>query len=224
MVMPYVDIHTHKKVISEDILSIQSIFLQEVVPENLSLPFTAGIHPWHADFFQPRQIITMLDNLKGQEYWIAVGEAGLDKKSKNNFALQREVFELQLAFAEDNKMPIIIHNVKSWNEIISYKKKSAIPFIYHNYHGHVELTRQLLCQNDYFSFGASLLRENRSIKEALKIIPMDHLFFETDESESDIREIYQCAAHTLNCPINILRDQMFSNFTTIFKGGPYQSK
>ncbi len=217
MVMPYIDIHTHKPIISEDIISIQSIFLQDIKFKNTSSPYTSGIHPWHAEYFQLEQIKNMLEELKGQNYWIAVGEAGLDKKSKTDLNIQKEVFELQLAFAEDNKMPLVIHNVRAWNEIISYKKSSIVPFILHDYHGHMDITYQLLGLNCYFSFGGFLLKGNNSIKEVLKKIPMDRLFFETDESQSDIREIYQCAADTLQCSVEILRDQIFSNYRHIFK-------
>jgi TatD DNase family protein len=213
MVMPYIDIHTHKTIISEDIISIQSVFLQDIKCANISSPFTAGIHPWHAEYFEMKQIKAMLEDLKGQNYWIAVGEAGLDKKSKADFTIQKEVFELQLDFAEDNKMPLIIHNVKAWNEIIYYRKNSTIPFIFHNYHGHINITKQLLGLNCYFSFGASLPKGNSSIKE----IPIDKLFFETDESQKDIRKIYQCAADSLQCSVEILRDQIFTNYHQIFK-------
>lgn len=217
MVSPYIDIHTHKRVTAEDIISIPSVFLQEVESANLSSPFTAGIHPWHTELFRPRQIGHMLEKLKGQSYWIAVGEAGLDKKSKADYAKQKEVFEIQLAFAEENDMPMIIHNVKAWNEITGYLKNSTIPFLFHGYHGNRDLTSQLLRLNGYFSFGASLLKGNGTVNEVLKEIPVDHLFFETDESSYDIREIFRAAADALQCPVENLRDQVFLNYRRIFQ-------
>jgi TatD DNase family protein len=217
MVSPYIDIHTHKRVTAEDVISIPSVFLQEVDSTNLSSPFTAGIHPWHAELFRPGQIACMLEKLKGQGYWIAVGEAGLDKKTKIDYVKQKEVFEIQLAFAGENRMPVIIHNVKAWNEITRYLKNSPVPFIFHGYHATRDLTRQLLRLNGYFSFGASLLKRNRTINEVLNEIPIDHLFFETDESSYNIGEIFRAAADILQCPVEVLRDQVFSNYQHIFQ-------
>jgi len=216
MGIPFIDIHTHQTVFSEEIIPIQSYFLQDVKFQHLSSPFTAGIHPWHAEYFQVGQINNMLNDLKDQKQCIAVGESGFDKKSEIDFNKQKEAFEIQLTFAEDHNMPMIIHNVGAWNEIIDYKKCSDIPFILHHYRGNHEITKQLLRLDCYFSFGNYLLQGNSSTKEILRKIPIERLFFETDDSQTDLKSIYKSAAEILIIPVDDLKEQIFSNFNQLF--------
>jgi TatD DNase family protein len=214
---PYIDIHTHLPVISDEIISIQSIFLQDMDEHQRFSPFTAGIHPWHADHFQLAQIKEMLENLRDQNHLIAIGESGLDKKSQASFIKQKEIFEIQFDFAKKNKLPVVIHCVRAWDEILHYIKNSELPFILHHYHANNQITDQLLRFNCFFSFGKSLLKENKLCKELLKKIPVDRLFFETDDSQADIRNIYGIAAGILLCPVEELKKQLYLNYIHLFK-------
>ena len=215
MSIPYIDIHTHHPFPSEDILFVQSFFLQEV--DSLkNFPFTAGIHPWHAESFSPDKVLEMLGKLLIQTNLVAIGETGLDKKSKAEFKNQIEIFEIHLEYAQMHQLPLIIHNVGSWNEIMNYNKNSEIPFILHGYQGNLELTRQLLNGNFYFSFGKSLIK-NELLQKVIKQIPANLLFFETDDLYLDIHEIYGFAAPLLNYSPEGLGERVFSNFNNVFK-------
>ena len=78
--IPFIDIHTHQIQNSEEILSIQSLFLQDIDLRNeVKYPFSAAIHPWHATKFDPQKVREMLENLARQSRLMAIGETGLDK-------------------------------------------------------------------------------------------------------------------------------------------------
>ena len=217
MAVPFIDIHTHKSKAPENTISVRSFFLQDIDPQQiLPAPFTAGLHPWHSADIKEEEIAKMLENLQSQTGMIAVGEAGLDKKCKVDFNIQLRVFQLQFDFAVQNKFPLIVHNVGAWNEMLLYSKKSTIPFIFHGYNGNIEITRQLITRCCYFSIGKAVTNENNSLKEVLKIIPKDYLFFETDDDKIDIRKVYSTVAKLLNCEVEELKHQIFSNYNKIF--------
>jgi TatD DNase family protein len=215
--IPFIDIHTHHPVNSEEIQSVPSLFLQDVdLQIHKNTLFSAAIHPWHASGFAPGQVSAMLENLVKLPGLIAIGETGLDKVCHADFQDQTLIFELHLRFAEKNHKPLIIHAVKSWNELIVYLKRAKVPFIFHGYSGGIELTKQLIDQGAYFSVGKSALHMTPRFGEAIQIIPLSSLFLETDDSLSDIREIYHEVSKTRGISLDELKNQINKNFKHLF--------
>lgn len=218
MSVPFIDIHTHHPVYSDEIISVHSIFLQDIaISRKPTFPFSAGIHPWHADKFSMAEIKNMLEYLGTHQGLIAIGETGLDKKCQVEMNLQKSVFKLHIEFAEKYNKPLIIHCVNSWNEIIDFYKKSKVQFILHSFHANKELTRQLIRHGFCFSIGKSILEKNVKLTDSIKIIPAASLFFETDEEILDIRKIYDTAASILECTADDLKNQIFVNYNRIFQ-------
>jgi TatD DNase family protein len=215
--IPFIDIHTHHALDSDGSILIRSWFLQDIDRQNnLSIPFSAAIHPWHATKFTTEQISEMLLNLIKQPQLIAIGETGLDKSCHVDYQIQKKVFELQIEFAEDHQKPIIIHAVKSWNDLIVYLKRVNVPVILHGYSEGVELTKQLIDLGCYFSVGKSVLRITSRFREAIQIIPSTSLFLETDDSNVNICEIYQEASKIVDISLEDLKIQINMNFRKLF--------
>lgn len=217
MDIPFIDIHTHHPVNSEEIRSVSSLFLQDIdLQINKNTPFSAALHPWHAAQFSPGQVSAMLENLTNLPGLIAIGETGLDKAYNADYQLQKHLFELHLGFAEKHHIPLIIHAVKSWNELIVYLKRAKVPFIFHGYSEGIELTKQLIDLGAYFSAGKSALRITPRFREAIQIIPLASLFLETDDSLADIREIYHEVAKVRGISLEELKIQINRNYKNLF--------
>jgi len=215
--IPFIDIHTHHALNSDGFISIQSCFLQDINRQNdRSVPFSAAIHPWHATKFTTEQISEMLINLIQQPKLIAIGEIGLDKSCIVDYQIQKKVFELQLKFAEDHQKPIIIHAVKSWNDLIVYFKRVKVPVILHGYSEGVELTKQLIDLGCCFSVGKSVLKITPRFRKSFQIIPHTSLFLETDDSNVNISEIYQEVSKIVEISLDDLKIQIDTNFKTLF--------
>lgn len=220
MDIPFIDIHTHHPVNSEEIRSVTSLFLQEVdLQINKNDPFSAAIHPWHAANFAPGQVNAMLENLTNQSGLIAIGETGLDKACSADYQLQKLLFELHIRYAEKHRMPLIIHAVKSWNELTVYLKRANVPFLFHGYSQGIELTKRLIDLGAYFSAGKSVLRITPRFREAIQIIPLSSLFLETDDSLADIREIYHEVAKIRGLSLEALKFQINRNYNKLFAHG-----
>lgn len=217
MKIPFIDIHTHHPVNSEEIISVQSIFLQDIdFEKEIVTPFSAAVHPWHAAKFESREVSRLLDKLIRQPNLIAIGETGLDTVCPEDYQRQQEIFELHLKFAEKLQKPLIIHAVKSWNDLTRYLKKVKTPCILHGYSEGLVLTRQLTAIGCYFSLGKSVLRSTTKVREGIQHIPVESLFMESDDSQESISAIYREVSGIVNRPLDVIKNQVYSNFRALF--------
>jgi TatD DNase family protein len=213
----FIDIHTHNAKTSDNLIQIVNLDLDEPCPKQGY--YSYGIHPWtldKADFQLDEALNKLKANLQLPQV-VALGEAGLDKFHAH-FERQVEAFERQIVLSENLKKPMILHDVKSHNEIIALRKKHRAkqPWILHGFNGTEQDIRQLTGQGLYLSVGESLLHPERKIAKSLKTIPLDLLFLETDMAEISIEKVYEAAARVLEIDIITLQRQIFTNFAQVF--------
>lgn len=219
MITKFIDIHTHTIRIKEDLLQIVNLDVSQPCPEHGY--YSYGIHPWalnKADF-QTESALKLLEERLKLPNVLALGEAGLDKMHKETFEKQIDLFEQQIELSEAVQKPMILHDVKSHNEIIALRKKHKAlqPWILHGFNGTEQDITQLTGQGLYLSVGESLLHSERKITKSLRNIPLDLLYFETDMAEIGIETVYETAAKLLEMDIDALQKQIFSNFARLFK-------
>ena len=215
MNIPYIDIHTHRQNNPEEVIAIQSLFLQDVGPA-ITSSFTAAIHPWHVAMFTPDQILQRLENILLQPGLMAIGETGLDKACTSDYQQQKLIFELQIKFAETHDLPLIIHAVRSWNDMIGTLKRVKVPLVIHGYTAGIEITKQLIDIGAYFSFGKSVLTTNPGGRDIVRTIPSSSIFIESDESNINVSVIYDEVSKIRNIPVGEMRFQIYKNFLTLF--------
>ncbi len=216
----FIDIHTHTAKSGDNLIQIVNLDLGQVCPEQGY--YSYGIHPWaldNADFQVDEALIKLKENLQRPQV-IALGEAGLDKFHAD-FEQQIRLFERQIVLSENMKKPMILHDVKSHNEIIALRKKHKAkqPWIVHGFNGTEQDVRQLIGQGVFLSIGESLLHPDRKIYKSLKFIDLDYLFIETDMTKIEIETIYEAAANLLEMDIVSLQKQIFTNFAALWNTG-----
>lgn len=215
---PFIDIHTHSVKSTDSLIQIVNLDLEHIAPKEGS--FSYGIHPWEADKadFQMEAALQLLEEKLQFPNVLALGEAGLDKTNKVSFEKQIELFELQIELSETLQKPMILHDVRSHNEIIALRKKhkARLPWILHGFNGTEQDIKQLVGQGIYLSVGESLLHPERKITKSLKSIPLEQLFLETDMAEINIETLYETAAKLFEMDIVSLQRQIFSNFAHVF--------
>ena len=214
----FIDIHTHTSRKEDHLLQIVNLDLEQLCPEQGY--YSYGIHPWALDKvdFQMEEAFALLEERLQFPNVIALGEAGLDKMHKESFDQQITVFERQIELSEALQKPMILHDVKSHNEILALRKKHKAkqPWILHGFNGMEQDIRQLTGQGLYLSVGESLLHSERKIYNSFKYINLDYLFLETDMAEVGIETIYEAAAKLLSIDIVVLQRQLFANFARLF--------
>ena len=202
--------HSHI-VDSENIVIVN----ESVNNEKLSSFFSIGIHPWNARLNE-ENFLKVLE--KGNLInCLAIGEIGLDKIKGPDFNLQINCFRAQVIIAESLQLPIIIHCVKSWNEIRTiYKEKKRLQkWIFHGFNK-VGILEDVIETGLMISIGASVLT-NVKLQESIHLIPNSQLLLETDESEVNIFEVYQKISEIKKISLRELQEIIAENFKNTFR-------
>ena len=214
----YIDIHSHTTKTNDNCIQIINLDLNQPCLEQGY--YSYGIHPWALDNtdFQVEKVSQALEEKLKLPQVLALGEAGLDKIHKASFERQVAVFEQQIELSEALQKPMILHDVRSHNEIIALRKKHKAkqPWIVHGFSGTKQDLKQLIGQGIYLSVGESLLHPERKIYKSFKFIDLNYLFLETDMAEIGIEKVYEAAANLLETDIVILQKQIFTNFARLF--------
>ena len=119
--------------------------------------------------------------------------------------------------SEEYQYPLVIHCVKAYNEVMELRKKMnpVMPWILHAYSGSLELTQQLSNHGFLFSFGDLLFNSNAKAVDSFKYLPLDKIFFETDEMEDDVSVIYEQGAKLKEIPLEEIKAAVWKNFNRI---------
>jgi len=212
----YIDIHTHNSSKEEGVFKIYNNYLNEDVLSKSC--FSVGLHPWHIsekDFDVTNEFNKITDNKK----LLAIGEVGFDKNIDVPFAEQGALLHEQLVISEQNNLPVILHIVKSFNEIIEIKTKWCYkqPWIIHGFNKKLELANQLIDKGFYLSFGSSVMNKEGNSENVLKSIDISNIFIETDDQEKyRIKEIYKRVSEIKEIPLEELKEQLEKNFKKVF--------
>ena len=90
-----------------------------------------------------------------------------------------------------------------------------MPWILHGYNGNIQLTKQLEKPGILFSFGLNIFDLKAKVIESFRHLPLEKIFFETDEMEDDVEVIYKQGAYLKEVSIDILKNAAWDNFNQI---------
>jgi TatD DNase family protein len=217
--IPFIDVHTHPFRKETDTIVVQNIFPGEGFAAFTGRNFySVGLHPWHIQTPKENNImLEMVEEALEFDHVIFVGEAGLDKRSGNDFSEQQRIFEAQAYIAEEYGCPLIIHCIKAHNEIMELRRKMdpVMPWIMHGYNGGLQLTQQMVKHGFLFSFGENIFRMNSKSIESFKYLPLERIFFETDEFDGEVEMIYRQGALLKNTSVEFIKKEVWDNFNRI---------
>ena len=208
--MEFFDFHHHKKNISKGIYNLE---YGEAPPE---FPYSIGIHPQD---IQLESIENQFDWLNSNiiENCFAIGECGLDGLISIEQKIQEQVFKKHIEISNEIKKPLIIHCVRKFYEVISFRKMANQPMIIHGFNKKQSIADDLLKNKFYLSFGKAVLY-NLSLQNVLKTIPLDKIFLETDNEDFNIEELYIKVSELKGISLERLNEQISENLETIQHG------
>lgn len=212
----YINLHTHRPTGSGDLIEVVNVELSYALPNPLPEYCSLGIHPWRSSENTDASKLFYFSNNKQV---ITIGETGLDKLRGGSYEQQQTLFRKHIEVSEKLHKPLIIHCVKYFNEIITLRTelKPKQAWILHGFNGSKQLIEQAASNGLYFSFGRSLLNPKSKAAQNLKYVPMNRLFFETDDSDEKIETIYTKASKLLDTEVTDLMSITLDNFNNIFK-------
>jgi TatD DNase family protein len=217
--LKYINIHSHTYRIDQETIQLLNVFPEE--KEKLLFPcyFSVGLHPWHVKEDNWKSLVEIVRSASTLPSVLAIGETGLDKAVSVPMTVQQNVFEEQLHIAETCRKAMVIHCVRSYSEILSYRKKSdqSIPWIFHWYNSNEQTARELIRKNCFLSFGHMLFTEQSKACQVFRNMPVENIFLETDDAGYSIRQVYDQASALRNIHPDELKSRILDNFARCFK-------
>ena len=125
------------------------------------------------------------ERLEASHHFVAIGEIGLDLYWDKTFLNEQlYVFEKQIEWALEYKLPIVIHSREASDyiyKVMQSYKNTALTGIFHSFTGSAEEAARLL-EFDGFMLGINgvVTFKKSSLPEALLTVPLERIVLETD--------------------------------------------
>ena len=205
--MNFFDFHHHD---ADRKSGIYNLKFNEEIPE---IFFSAGIHPNALSDGLEKQLI-WLQEISVAENFVAIGECGLDGLIDVDEESQEKAFLAQIEIANSVKKPLIIHCVKTFSQLLQFRKMSKVPMIIHGFNKRKTIGDDLLKNGLCLSFGKSVLY-NVNLQDFVKHLPIEKLFLETDSSDFEIKELYQKVADLKKISLEDLKQKIKENLKNL---------
>ncbi|MHB9147362.1 MAG: TatD family hydrolase [Candidatus Amoebophilus sp.] len=142
-----------------------------------------GIHPCYIkeDF---QQQLYQIEYWLNKRSFIAIGEVGLDLYRDTTYqALQQEAFRIQLNWAKQYHLPVVIHTRQAFKETIHLLEKyqdSNLRGVFHCFSGTLAEAEQIIALGFHLGIGGIITFKNAGLAELIAKIDLQHLVLETD--------------------------------------------
>ncbi len=145
---------------------------------------SVGVHP-NGTIDMNNNVISALTDFATYSKVVAIGEIGLDYHYENTpREVQKLWFKKQIEVAKSMKLPVIIHDRDSHEDIMSIVKEEnvkSIGGVLHCFSGSIEMAREAMNNNLLISIGGAVTFKNaKRLLEVAKYVPDDMLLIETD--------------------------------------------
>ena len=209
--MNIIDFHTHRQGATRALISVNP---KDFKPQP-GLYYSVGYHPWMDLGTLTDDDYTLLEQCARHPQVLAIGETGMDTLRGNDLDVQREVFVRHLKLAANLRKPVVVHCVRTAQQILATRRQegfTAVPLVVHGMRGNEQVARTWLEAGCYLSYGA------RFNPAALRITPFDRLLIETDEADETILEIAAQVATVLHLTADQVLDLAAANSRRLLLG------
>jgi TatD DNase family protein len=170
--MPNCDQHT-----IEGMMRIARVWKENCYP-------MMGLHPCYVKD-DVQQEMDIVKSWLEKEKFNAVGEIGLDYYWDKTFVpQQKEAFELQIDWALQYDLPIVIHSRESTQDcidIVRKKQNGKLKGIFHCFSGTAHEAQQIIETGGFsFGIGGVVTYKNSGLQPVVQGIPLEYIVLETD--------------------------------------------
>ena len=171
VLMPAIDSTTHNEMIRIENLNPGQCFAM------------MGLHPCSVkkNF---RDELNIVKKYLSEKKFIAVGEIGLDFYWDKTFATEQyEAFRLQINWALEQDLPIVIHSRNSIDqciEVVRELQNGKLKGVFHCFSGTVEQANEITRLGFYLGIGGVVTYKNSGLDKVMEQIDMDPVVLETD--------------------------------------------
>lgn len=149
-----------------------------------ALYYCLGIHPWYVDEQSSEEALDELERRlrRRPARCVALGECGLDRV-RGDLERQRPWFEAQVVLARDLGWPLVIHSVKTHDDVAAILKSCRFSgrALVHGFSGSFEQASKLVELGCKIGVGGVITHERaRKTRSTMARLPLAALVLETD--------------------------------------------
>ncbi len=142
-----------------------------------------GLHPGSVDEKFADEL-ELLKKAMSQIRFYAIGEVGVDLYWDKKFeAEQKEAFRVQINWAKESGLPLVIHSRESFREIfkiLDNEMEDDLTGVFHSFTGGKAEIEKIMDYGFYFGINGIVSFKNSDLRDVIKYIPPDKLLLETD--------------------------------------------
>ncbi|OYX19048.1 MAG: hydrolase TatD [Algoriphagus sp. 32-45-6] len=142
-----------------------------------------GLHPCDVKEDFREQLAVMEDWLEKRQF-AAIGEIGTDLYwDKSTFGIQKEALEIQIGWAKDLDLPIVLHcrdSIDETIEIIEKAQNGSLRGIFHCFTGTLGQAQRIVDLGFLLGIGGVVTFKNGGLDQVIPYIGLEHLVLETD--------------------------------------------
>lgn len=131
-----------------------------------------------------KKVMACIEKELEKDIYIGVGEIGLDFYWDMSFEKQQqEVFELQLDWAKQLKLPVSIHARNAFDKmraILEKKQDGGLRGVMHCFNGTLDDAKAYLDLGFHLGLGGVTTYKNCPVKDFLSELPLERIVLETD--------------------------------------------
>ncbi len=142
-----------------------------------------GLHPCDVKEDFEQQLKVMGDWLNKREF-AAVGEIGTDLYwDKSTFEIQKEALQIQVGWAKEKELPIVLHCRESIDQTIELIEKAhdgKLRGIFHCFTGTLDQANRIIEMGFLLGIGGVVTYKNGGLDQVIPYIGLENLVLETD--------------------------------------------
>jgi len=142
-----------------------------------------GLHPCSVNKNFENELY-LVEEWIGKRNFAAIGEIGTDLYwDTSTFKYQQEAFTIQVSWAIEKKLPVVIHCRESLDQTLDLLEPFAgqhITGVFHCFTGTNEQAERITALGFYLGIGGVVTFKNSGLDQTLLDIPIEHLVLETD--------------------------------------------
>lgn len=171
MLLPNIDLES-----IAPMLELEAAFPQHCIP-------MMGLHPCSVgtDY---ETVLAQMEVWLDRRPFLAVGEMGVDLYwDKTYLNEQIEAFRIQVGWAKERKLPIVIHCRESMDLVIDLVRElhdENLRGVFHCFTGNLKQAEAIMELGFYLGIGGILTYKNGGIDEVIREVSSDFLLLETD--------------------------------------------
>ena len=165
-----------------DTASVQMVFALTGAFPGICYPML-GLHPCSVKAGWEDELNAIKSSAQPTKI-VAIGEIGIDLYwDKTTLPAQILAFKMQIAWAKDLKLPIVIHCRDAFNEVyevLEQEHDENLRGIFHCFSGTLEQAQKVIDLGFYLGIGGVVTYKNAGLDKVVAQIDLKHIVLETD--------------------------------------------